>query len=978
MLCLLLAILPQTALALTDTESNDVFASAQKVTPGETIEGMITSKDVDIYTITLGEAGRLKLDMTAYMQYYTLNLYNAEGTEVWYVDRMEWNANVGYRNDVFNLDLEAATYFIKVTGFEHGSWNPTTGTYKLKVGFTSAEATETEYNDSFATANTLNIPSTTKGQIALNGRYDFFKVVLSESGRLSLDMASNMQYYTLELFNAEGVAIWSVDDKEWNGNTGYRNDVYKIDLEAGTYFVKVTGYKFYDYTYYTSTGTYTLKVDFAPADATEVEYNDSLADANAIELNSTTKGQIAINGRYDFFKMVISEPGRLKLDMTSYMQYYTLEVINADGMSIWQADEKEWNGNTGYRNDAYDIDLETGTYYIKVTGYQYYDYFYYTSTGNYTLKSSFVACNGTEVEENDSLETANAVALNSTTKGQISINDRYDFYQVELPTSGRLNLNMTVYFKNYTLHLYDESGTELWYADHKEWNQSAGFRNDIYNLDLEAGIYNIKVTGYRYAEYDPATGTYELKNKFTSANATEVEHNDSLADGNSIGLTSITKGQIAINDPYDFYEVVMPKSDKLKINITSYMQYYTLHIYNEAGTELWTQERKEWNAAAGFRSDEYYVDLPAGTYYIKVTGYRYNSYDASTGNYMLLLNHTHKWDNGVITKIPTATSNGEKTFTCQTCGATSTKVVKFLNIARIYGATRYQTSFGIADALKEELGISKFRTIIVASGTNFADALSGSYLASVKDAPILITNGGNMEQVKTYIKNNLRTGGTVYLLGGTAAVPASMEKGLDNFYVKRLGGATRYETNLLILKEAGVYGRDILVCTGTGFADSLSASAAGQPILLVAGKLNPQQEQFLATTSGKKIIIGGTSAVNSRVEDQLKAYGSVTRIGGATRYETSVKVAETFFSSPDGVVLAYAQNFPDGLCGGPLANNMNAPLILTATGKQKTAAEYVKLLSIDSAYVLGGPGLISDAAVRTVFDMDADAAIPVK
>ena len=242
MLCLVLAILPQTALALTDTESNDVFASAQKVTPGETIEGMITSKDVDIYTITLGEAGRLKLDMTAYMQYYTLNLYNAEGTELWHADRMEWNSNVGYRNDVFNFDLEAATYFIKVTGFEHGNWNPTTGTYKLKVDFTSAEVTETEDNDSIATSDSIAIDGKVNAQIALNDSYDFFKIALPEDGRLKLDITSHMRFYTMELYNSDGVAIWSVDNREWNGNTGHRNDAYYIDLEAAAYYVKITGY----------------------------------------------------------------------------------------------------------------------------------------------------------------------------------------------------------------------------------------------------------------------------------------------------------------------------------------------------------------------------------------------------------------------------------------------------------------------------------------------------------------------------------------------------------------------------------------------------------------------------------------------------------------------------------------------------------------------------------------------------------------
>ena len=51
--------------------------------------------------------------------------------------------------------------------------------------------------------------------------------------------------------------------------------------------------------------------------------------------------------------------------------------------------------------------------------------------------------------------------------------------------------------------------------------------------------------------------------------------------------------------------------------------------------------------------------------------------------------------------------------------------------ARVFGADRYATAFKAADTLKAELGVSKFQNVIVASGTGFADALAGCYLAAV-------------------------------------------------------------------------------------------------------------------------------------------------------------------------------------------------------------------------------------------------------
>ena len=306
---------------------------------------------------------------------------------------------------------------------------------------------------------------------------------------------------------------------------------------------------------------------------------------------------------------------------------------------------------------------------------------------------------------------------------------------------------------------------------------------------------------------------------------------------------------------------------------------------------------------------------------------------------------------------------------------------KFGAVVRVYGDTRYDTAFDAADMLKQLRGIEQFRTIVVACGTDFADALSGSYLANQKDAPILLVRSRNQEmnQVKAYIRENLVSGGTVYLLGGEKAVPKAMETGLEDFKVKRLSGATRYDTNLAILKEAGVGDKDVLVCTGKDFADGLSSSAVNRPVLLVKDSLSSAQKEFLASLNGNNIyIIGGTNAVNVKIENALSNYGTTERIEGATRYQTSVNIAKKFFPDASNAVLAYATNFPDGLSGGALAYSLDAPLILTMSGKESAAVGYTRDAGITSGIVLGGPKLISDGAVRKVFQMGDGDQILVK
>lgn len=295
------------------------------------------------------------------------------------------------------------------------------------------------------------------------------------------------------------------------------------------------------------------------------------------------------------------------------------------------------------------------------------------------------------------------------------------------------------------------------------------------------------------------------------------------------------------------------------------------------------------------------------------------------------------------------------------------------DMLRIYGSNRYDTALATADQLKKSLGCNKFDFIIVASGESYPDALTGSFLAFVAEAPILLVNNqvNTQDKVLHYIENNLDADGQVYILGGTGVVSGSFEQDIRNIAsVKRLGGVNRYETNLAILKESlpsAIDGLPVLICSGNGFADSLSASAVGYPVLLAGEQLTAQQIQFLDKQATYGFIIGGYGAVNARVENQVDVYTEASgRIAGETRYETSADVALVFFEDPDYATLAYAQNFPDGLSAGPLASEIGAPLLLVDNRSYQMASGYTEFAGIQHVAVLGGPALISDKVARAM------------
>ena len=291
---------------------------------------------------------------------------------------------------------------------------------------------------------------------------------------------------------------------------------------------------------------------------------------------------------------------------------------------------------------------------------------------------------------------------------------------------------------------------------------------------------------------------------------------------------------------------------------------------------------------------------------------------------------------------------------------------------RIKGKTRYETSMQIAEANRILTGYEMYNNIVIASGKSFPDALSGSVLAATYNAPILMASGTNDAELIQFIDEYMMEDGTVFILGGEAAVPASTEDALKaKFPVKRVKGKNRYLTSIAIIEEVGAHDFPIIVATGKDYADSLSASSLGIPILLVDGKANglgAEQKAFLDNYNPTFIyIIGGEGAVSTGIEAELGNFADVERIKGKTRYDTSVAVAEYFYNNPRNIVFAYGHNFPDGLCGGPLANVIGAPLVLTRPEDYTKAETYVNNNdNIINAFVLGGDKLIGDIVINNI------------
>src|SRR5680860_427539 len=88
----------------------------------------------------------------------------------------------------------------------------------------------------------------------------------------------------------------------------------------------------------------------------------------------------------------------------------------------------------------------------------------------------------------------------------------------------------------------------------------------------------------------------------------------------------------------------------------------------------------------------------------------------------------------------------------------------------------------------------------------------------------------------------------------------------------------------------------------------------------------------------------------------------VGRIAGADRVGTAIALSQSAWPSPpvNAVLVARADAFPDALAAGPLARQLNAPILLTnSTELLPVVANEIRRLSPERIYLLGGQAALS-------------------
>lgn len=166
------------------------------------------------------------------------------------------------------------------------------------------------------------------------------------------------------------------------------------------------------------------------------------------------------------------------------------------------------------------------------------------------------------------------------------------------------------------------------------------------------------------------------------------------------------------------------------------------------------------------------------------------------------------------------------------------------------------------------------KTVIIVTGTNYADALSISPYAYKKGYPILLCDPvkGLTNEEFDFVHEMCYD--YAILVGGTSAVPQHVETQLKWLALNdqiRLSGATRYETSAEILDfethTTSIKTDGVFLATGNNFPDALAAGPVAAKKGTVLLLVDPGMQTTCKTLGEYKgsisnaYIVGGTAVV---------------------------------------------------------------------------------------------------------------------
>ena len=292
-------------------------------------------------------------------------------------------------------------------------------------------------------------------------------------------------------------------------------------------------------------------------------------------------------------------------------------------------------------------------------------------------------------------------------------------------------------------------------------------------------------------------------------------------------------------------------------------------------------------------------------------------------------------------------------------------------VRRISGLDRYLTAADVARTSGTTTDRAGDRTVFLATGEGFADALSAGPVSCLAEQPVLLTRTAALPDPTRQVLSDLRVD-KVVVLGGTGAVSEAVVADLrgEGYEVERLSGATRYDTAAQVqqrgLDEGLLNPISGVVVRGDAFPDALGAGVFGcdlrAQLFLVQPDRVPAATGALvdaqADNLGYATVVGGTKAVQPAVRDEIarraEGQGAPGDWTGGAELVSATRVDGLPLSGP-AYDLGYDQRVRPGDADRLQLVDTAGEVVATASSVEGTDDPEVLRATFPAGSPLGGP-----------------------
>ena len=251
-----------------------------------------------------------------------------------------------------------------------------------------------------------------------------------------------------------------------------------------------------------------------------------------------------------------------------------------------------------------------------------------------------------ETEKNGSKSKADAIKVNEDVTGTTSKDD-VDFFKFTLSKPGYISIDFSHPILSSTssywrIYLYISDGTSSVIGDDYYWSVPGNTNISTAQIGLPAGTFYIKLVPESSNRYND--GQYTLRVNYEESDYWELERNGSMKKADPLLTNTDYHGSIVTRVDEDWYQLTLEEAGKVSLQFThpavsSTSNYWRIYFYTSDGVTNadGLSDGYYWSVKGNENATLPEIGLPAGTYYIKITGESYNNYDS--GTYTLRANY---------------------------------------------------------------------------------------------------------------------------------------------------------------------------------------------------------------------------------------------------------------------------------------------------------------------------------------------------